>query len=659
MRFLGILYIIQSLLLLSNAHTLLSDKDKTLFITANFGLSNNFHISDFSSFQGSVDCEIFRKGYGTGLLSSLGFEYKQNQSFAYGLQIQFINKYGRLFVNSGFPSRNTNTGEVVFVQTENSLISSPTFLDFKPYFNFILFENLISGPLTAYFSPFFGFPLTSNFKQTEQIISPDYAVFISNNRRTRERVIIEGQIEKIAKPEFGLSFGLQNSLKIGKNSYLTQDLIFDLALSNLSTDVKWKVMNIGLALGLKIPLFSKTIQIDTIPAVNPEIKLIAMDTIKTKFTKLPYDEPYVGIEIDSVTGEIQFGREILASLPIVNSVFFKRNSHDIDDFYVLNKTRSPDEYKNMVPPNLFKGDVIEIQSYNILRIVSILNKNPKASITLEGYTSGQKFEPEGISLAQKRAESLKTEFINWGISESRIKTKAFINPPIPSNQDFPEGVDENQRVDIILNNSPLQEFVSTQKFSQFVGNAFIKIDYENINTDNPIIVKNNFSDTILNIKSKGEITIPLKKRLEPNETINYLSFAISYDTLKMLKNKLIDYQKYPKREIELILDNFEAILRFDYDKSNLVEENKSLLRQLCSILPSGCTIQIIGSTDTLGTENRNVKLADERAKNAEAFIKSVSKNKHRVEITKKINKFPESTPFGRFLNRSIRIKVKK
>ncbi|MCX7737720.1 MAG: OmpA family protein [Candidatus Kapabacteria bacterium] len=633
-----------------------NQNQEILFITPKVGILSNLHFSNFSSFQGSIDCDIFKNGLGTGFLASLGIEYKVNRDIGYGLNFQLLDKSAKLTVNSGFPSRNPNTGEVIYVETENSLTANPLFIDLKPYLCYTLTDNLISGPLISYFSVFVGLPVSSKFKQSEQIISPDYAVFITNNKRTRERLLIEGQIEKIAKLEYGFSFGFQNSLKVGKNTYLTQEIFFDVALNNLSTDVNWKVFSIGLALGLKIPFFTKQYKIDTIPKVEPDVKLIAKEE---KTPKLPYNEPYVGIEIDSVTGEIQYGSELLASLPIVNSVFFKRNSFEIEDFYIINKTKNPNEYKKMVLPSLFKGDVIEIQSYNILRIVSILNKNPNSTITIEGYTSGPKFETEGLSLAQKRAESVKKAFINWGIPESRITTSASIRPPIPSNQDFSEGIDENQRADIILKNAPLQEYVAFQRFTQFIGNAFIKVDYENIDLNKPIYVTNNFSDSVLDIKNKGEFIIPLKKRLEPNENINFLSFTINYDTLKMMKNKLIDYLKYPKREIELILNNFEAILRFDYDKSNLSEDNKNLLKQLCNILPDGCTIQLIGSTDALGTENRNIKLADERAKNAELFIKSIAKNKFKIEIMKKINKFPESTPFGRFLNRSIRIKVKK
>ncbi len=634
----------------------LPNKQKILFLNANIGLSGNLHHSNFSSFQGSIDCDIFRNGFGTGFLASLGMEFNQSKGIGYGFNCQLIGKNATLSVYSGFLSRNPNTGDVVYVKTENSVLAKPIFLDFKPFVFYTLDDNFISGPLIANLSAFVGLPILSDFKQSEQIISPDYAVFISNNRRTRERILIEGQIEKIAKPEFGISIGIQNALKIGNNLYLTQDLFFDLALNNLSTDVNWKILSIGLVLGLKIPLSTKKYHIDTVMITQPKIDLI---TKQEQIKFLPYNEPFVGIEIDSVTGEILFGSELLSPLPIVNSVFFKRNSSDIDDFYIQNKTKDPNEYKKMVLPNLYKGDIIEIQSYNILRIVSILNKNPNSSIIIEGYTSGPKYEPEGISLALSRAESVKREFINWGIPESRIKTNALIRPPIPSNQDFSEGIEENQRTDIFLINAPLQEFVSSLRFSEFSGKAHIKVDYENIDNSKPILISNNFSHSVLEIKSKGEYIIPLSKRLERNENLNYLSFSITYDTLKMMKNKLVDYQKFPSREIELILNNFEAILRFDYDKSNISEENKNLLRQLCNLLPPGCTIELIGSTDALGTENRNIKLAEERAKNAELFIKSIAKNKFKIVTIKKINKFPESTPFGRFLNRSIRIKVKK
>lgn len=647
------------LLSICYSQTYQANDRSVLFLTARIGIPGNIHISDFSSFQGSVDCDIFKNGFGFGSYASLGLEFKRS-SLIYGFDFQLIHRYGKLTVSSGFPTRDPNTGQLVYVETENSLIAKPIFIDVRPYFSFILAKKLISGPLLLNLSAFAGIPFSSNFKQTEKIINPENAVFISGDRKTRERLIIQGQIERIAKIEYGLAFGLQNCLKIGQNTFLTQDIFINFAFNNISTDVNWKVFSLGLALGLKIPVFEKKYYKKQDAPIEPTKETVKKTIASSnKIPILPYSEPKIGIEIDSVVGEINYGSELLASLPIVNSVFFKQNSFNIDEFYILNKTKNPKEYEKMVLPNLFKGDIIEIQSYNILRIVSILNKNPNSSIIIEGFTSGLNYEPEGLKLALKRAEEVKNAFQNWGISEKRIKTSAKLKPSVPSNQDFQEGIEENQRADIVLLNAPLQEYVAFQKFSKFLGNAFIKVDYENIDTNKKILVKYNFSDSILNIKYSGEYIVPLDKNLEPNENLNFLSFGIYYDTLEMMKNRLIDYLRFPRKEVELNLNNFEAILRFEYDKNILTDENKNLLKQLCNLLPEGTTIQIMGSTDALGTENRNKKLAEERAKNTESFIKLISKNKFRIETKKITNKFPESTPFGRFLNRSIRIKIKK
>jgi outer membrane protein OmpA-like peptidoglycan-associated protein len=109
----------------------------------------------------------------------------------------------------------------------------------------------------------------------------------------------------------------------------------------------------------------------------------------------------------------------------------------------------------------------------------------------------------------------------------------------------------------------------------------------------------------------------------------------------------------------LNLSNFEAILRFDYNSSQLSEENKELIKQLAAKLPEGATIQILGSTDELGTQQRNSILAKERAENTRNLILSVAKDKFKIEIGTNPDKFREESPQGRFLNRSIRIKVKK
>ena len=106
------------------------------------------------------------------------------------------------------------------------------------------------------------------------------------------------------------------------------------------------------------------------------------------------------------------------------------------------------------------------------------------------------------------------------------------------------------------------------------------------------------------------------------------------------------------------LDNFEAVLMFDYDKSYLTESNRDLLRQLTEILPEGSSIIIYGSADAMGSTVRNIQLEKERADNTEDYIRSVSGEKFKIEATTEEGKFSEETPQGRFLSRSIRIRLR-
>ncbi|MER3328220.1 MAG: OmpA family protein, partial [Candidatus Kapaibacterium sp.] len=110
--------------------------------------------------------------------------------------------------------------------------------------------------------------------------------------------------------------------------------------------------------------------------------------------------------------------------------------------------------------------------------------------------------------------------------------------------------------------------------------------------------------------------------------------------------------------VELKTDEFEALLMFDFASSTLTDETKILLNQLVELLPDGKTILIIGNADEIGLEETNLKIASERATNAINFIKANTKKTFYFEERTNTDKFDESTPQGRYLNRSIIIRIK-
>ena len=110
-----------------------------------------------------------------------------------------------------------------------------------------------------------------------------------------------------------------------------------------------------------------------------------------------------------------------------------------------------------------------------------------------------------------------------------------------------------------------------------------------------------------------------------------------------------------KREEKLadkIIDRYSLIL-FDFDKADFDKRNQSILTFIKKRISPDARISIIGSTDRTGDEEHNTRLAQTRA-NATAQALGLTAN---VENSKGAQQFSDSTPEGRFYNRTVEILV--
>jgi len=277
-----------------------------------------------------------------------------------------------------------------------------------------------------------------------------------------------------------------------------------------------------------------------------------------------------------------------------------------------------------------------------------------------GATSGVEDEPEGIALARRRAEAVAAALERLGVPRQRLHLRWQLLPANPSNPDFPEGRAENRRVDIIVHNAPLLRYVRAQRFQELEGALKVQSTIRNVELRHHPAVVYVFPpvDTTIPVKEdQFRTTIPFRWRF--SSPPQYLS-VVGELTVPSLKTPLavrdtatIRTDTLPRVEVELRLDRFEAILRFDYNSSTLSEANQQLLRQLVDLLPEGATIIVYGSSDTLGTEHRNRILAQQRAENVSQFLQSIAPNYYRIVAERYTGKkFDERLPEGRFLNRS-------
>ncbi|MBI3260534.1 MAG: OmpA family protein [Ignavibacteriae bacterium] len=363
----------------------------------------------------------------------------------------------------------------------------------------------------------------------------------------------------------------------------------------------------------------------------------------------PPPKPVLALELSNVKAELHTGNEIVASSALVNVIFFNQKSAEIPSKYKTNKS-------DVLPT---QSDPVKNHEYVVSHIASILRSNPKSTVILEGATSGADDEPEGIELAKLRTESVSRVLVNFGVNPDRITTRSSLLPRNPSNQEFPEGRIENRRVDITILNAPLQEYVSRRQVTEVNGTASATITSKNIPDGEHLTLNSNCIENSINVNASTEITIPLKCKISNEQTEFTFTAEVSSPSIKATAEQTVPITKLPIRQVDLKVDNFEGILRFEYNSSELTQPNKELLRQMLEPLPPGTSITIYGSADALGTGQRNLQLSEERAKNTEEFIHSLSGNKFNITTATQTEKFPENTPEGRFLNRSMRIRLVK
>mgnify|MGYP000091368065 CR=1 FL=1 len=180
-------------------------------------------------------------------------------------------------------------------------------------------------------------------------------------------------------------------------------------------------------------------------------------------------------EIQNVSDlKIEKGNELLATIPLVNAVFFDKNSYQIPSFY---------KYSIDYDYDLFFGSPIEMHKYVLVRIAEILKNNSNAKVILQSSTSGND-ESDGIELSRKRSAEVRKVLNNLGIANNRIEENVLLLPKNPSNPEVEEGRIENRRVELIIKNAFLQEYVDLLNFKRLYGNIEYNLKAENLDNKN-------------------------------------------------------------------------------------------------------------------------------------------------------------------------------
>ena len=681
----------------------LNSKDSTNSKYGIYGdwLSNS-HSADFNKLKDIPNCcPQFKTGEGMGINVGILYEHHLTNSFWFG------NRLGIMTLNGLLSNSETTTiiGEAgpedgVF---EHTIDASFMNVAYEPSIMYNPFQKL-------YFTVGLrvGLNIINTYEQVETIISPaGYGTFIDslgNDTHKRTRNENSGDMPEAIAFQMALQGGISYEFPLNKdkNIVVAPEISYYFPLTDLVTDTKWQVASINVGVALKyspLPikeLFRKEIYIDTIKIESDiivENKFIFGQTdIKTNVSKenghivtteitkrtdtLYYAKTYtldgsiIAVGVDSLGNEIPnpiFQIEEFVSNrldPLLNYIFFENNSSELSKRYV---NIYKNETKDFKVNSLFRETTLDIY-YNILNIVGRrLTDNTSANITLIGCNSNIAGEKGNTTLSQNRAETVRDYLINiWDISADRITLK---KRNLPKKASTPiqetDKIQENQRVEIYSDNDKILKPVFIEKIDRTanppIARFKAKAEAEAGLTSWEVLAYQNGTTNAKFIKT-GIDAIPniIDWELEKFQKIIPKQVAPIFYNLRVEDskgNKKIIDEKTLAVEITIKKKQIEqfSLILFDFDRSEIIGNNKKIIDFISKRIKSNSIITIKGFTDRTGDNIYNQKLSERRAKSAkkslgrkDATYKGVGEEQLLYD-----NEFPE----GRFYCRTVNIIV--
>ncbi len=357
------------------------------------------------------------------------------------------------------------------------------------------------------------------------------------------------------------------------------------------------------------------------------------------------------------------------TLPLLNYVFFAENSAVIPQRYA---SITVDEASKFSVSALPDGTLERY--HHLLNIYGFrMNSEPSFRITLTGTTDGS----EAPSIAKQRAEAV-ADYLRsvWKISPDRITVLSRGLPERPSGMRTAEGREENRRVEITSSNPALLAPLQIEDVQQLLKPPFVRF-YPSITASEGLDrwrFEIRHGSTILR-ENEGSTTYPdsiswnwrgLDGALPAAETpMRFTLYARDKNgsevttqpqeipvSLITLERKQLE--QLPDRTIEKI-----SLILFDFDRSDLSEQNQQLLDHAATRLTERSTVLIRGYTDRLGEDAYNLALSQKRSVGVrEAMLRRLPGQPLRSEgVGESSLLFDNDLPEGRFYCRTVQILV--
>jgi outer membrane protein OmpA-like peptidoglycan-associated protein len=642
---------------LINLNAQSKEKDIPLNLGGYLGLNYNMHNGDFqypTIFNATPNTVVPVGFYGAE--SSLGLNGGFIINVPFDNMFVFSGRLGLHGAGADFNVSGIDIGRGTLPDTTTYTDSFESSLMYGEIDLFMQFHNLIPvDNLYLLAGLELGIPITASYERLEtSTISNDLGT--TNTEFASSGDIIDTPLR------LALALGAGYMMEIDDNVFLTPEVSFRLPFSNVSdfnggTNNDWNFAQLRAGVSLTFGFGDDEVEPDPESTIDVGLKDIRA-----------YNKDGMAYTVDNIKVEEVKYTELF---PIVPYVFYNEGSK-YPSAATQNLAAERETGKFLIED--MEADAIEINKNTLDIIGTRMQENTAADLTITG-TVDNKTEKGKTALAKERAEQAKNYLvINYGISPDRITVEGLNSPTKPSSTRVEDGVAENRRVEFSTKDNTLLNPMLIEKEKSSIANPdLVEFVPEVTSTDSITKWQLELSQSGKMIKTfnGGGNPNEIQWSIKPNQ-LAASDLPVEYNlTVENVKGKAnnvtgsipVEFISTSQRSQEVkpdkTISKFSLVV-FDFDSPEISAHDKEIIDN--NILPAiayNSTVQIYGYSDRIGEENYNKKLALQRARNVEKYIRSKAKDaKFEVYgIGESIQPFDNDLTIGRQLSRTVQIYV--